>query len=250
MASRKTALFMFMCGLAAAFGAAAQDPLGIDSRDVHALDSMQRVAEGRPNEEARIAAMNAYIRGDHAHALRQFERAAYFADKYSQHALSLMHWHGVGTPADRVQGYIWADLAAERGTQRLLLVRERMWQDLDETQRAQVRAHGIAFADRYGDRVARPRAESLMRRFATKMTGSRVGFDGRKLEIAGRPAGGIFAPQVGSMSTMYMNSLAATPEQLYGGTRRDHDAYWSEQDAMLGGHVEVGTMTPVRGTTR
>ena len=59
------------------------------------------------------------------------DRGVRYADKYSQHYLSLMSWHGVGVPVDRVQAYIWSDLAAERGSKRLLAIREKMWARLE-----------------------------------------------------------------------------------------------------------------------
>ena len=227
-------------GMAVVASAQASGPLKLTDAKFHEVVSMSHAAEGRPNEEARLAAMRAHLRGDHASAAAHFLRAAYYADKYSQHALSLLNWHGVGVPVDRVEAYVWADLAAERGRHQLLLVRERMWQDLSAEQRAQVQAIGPGFYARYGDAEAQPRAEAVMRRFAMKMTGSRVGFDGQMLEIAGRPQGGLFGPQVGSAGSAYMNSTAASRDDLYGETRRDFAAYWDGQDQLLDGRVEVG----------
>lgn len=250
MAGRHVKILALAFGLATVVSAQAGDALKLTDAKFHEIDSMERAARGRPNEEARLSALKAYRRGDHGDALRHFERAAYYADKYSQHSLSLMHWHGVGVPADRVQAYVWADLAAERGVRSLLLLRERMWQELSADERERARSMGPEHYARYGDEVAQRRAEGAMRRFVAKMTGSRAGFEAQKLEIAGRPQGGTFAPQVGSMSTMYIDSVAASREELYGDTRRDLAAYWARQDRLLDGRVEVGPMRPVRGRSR
>ena len=227
-------------GVMLAGTAQASEPLRLTDAKFHQVASMEHAAEGRPNEEARLAALRAHLQGEHATAVAHFRRAAYYADKYSQHALSLLYWHGVGTPADRVQAYVWADLAAERGRRQLLLVRERMWQELTAAERKEAQSVGPAYYARYGDEVAQPRAESIMRRFARNMTGSRVGFDGQMLEIAGRPSGGQFAPQMGGSASAYMGSAAATRDELYGETRNNFAAYWDDQDQLLDGHVEVG----------
>jgi hypothetical protein len=250
MAGRQVKILALAFGLATAVSAQAGDALRLTDAEFHEIESMERAAEGRPNEEARLSALKAYRRGDYGDALGHFHRGAYYADKFSQHSLSLMHWHGVGVPVDRVQAYVWADLAAERGARSLLLLRERMWQELSADERERARSMGPQHYARYGDEVARPRAEAIMRRFAAKMTGSRAGFDAQKLEIAGRPQGGTFAPQVGSMSTMYIDSVAASHEELYGGVRRDLVAYWAGQDRLLDGRVEVGPMRSVRGRAR
>lgn len=232
------------CGLVIVFTLSgevrASDPLSLADVNIHHVTSMTHAAQGRPNEEARLAALRSYLHGDHSAAAAHFRRAAYYADKYSQHALSLMKWHGLGSEVERVEAYIWADLAAERGRRQLLLVRERMWQELTAAERKDAQSVGPAYYALYGDQVAQPRAESIMRRFARNMTGSRVGFDGQMLDIAGRPSGGTFAPQVGSAATAYMGSTAATRDQLYGELRSSFAAYWDTQDQMLDGHVEVG----------
>lgn len=90
-------------------------------------------------------------------AANDFRIAASYADKYSQHRLSLLYWHGVGVEKDRVQAYLWADLAAERGYTEFLAVRERMWRQLDEAERAAAVERGPALYEQYGDPVAKQR---------------------------------------------------------------------------------------------
>jgi hypothetical protein len=106
-------------------------------------------------------------------AANDFRIAASYADKYSQHRLSLLYWHGVGVEKDRVEAYLWADLAAERGYTEFLAVRERMWRQLDEAERAAAVERGPALYAHYGDPSAKQRqkyqwllgqATSLLRR--------------------------------------------------------------------------------------
>lgn len=233
--------------LLVATGAGAGERLTLTDASFLEVDSGIRAAQGRPNEQSRLAGHKAYLRQDYGAAISQFERAAYYADKFSQHSLSLMYWHGVGVTPDPVQAYIWADLAAERGSKSLLLIRERMWAELVPAQRVLAKAKGPDFYARYGDDVAQPRAEGAMRRFADDMTGSRVRFDGHPLDIVGAPMGGTYAPQKGSMASTYQNSQVASKAQLYGGDRRDMVAYWAGQTRLLDGKVNVGPLTPVRG---
>lgn len=225
----------------------AADPLGLTSASFLDIDHYEKSAQGRPNEEHRIAGLKAYVRGDHARAAGYFRTAAHYADKISQHYLSLMHWHGVGVDRDPAQAYVWADLAAERGTRRLLVVRERMWGELDETQRERAQAMGEDYYARYGDDVAKPRTEGAMRRFATTMLGSRVGFDGRPMTVSGKPMAGSFAPGTGSNSGSYVASSTASQEELYGDSR-DYAAYWKMQELILIGQGEASDLQDVRAT--
>ena len=221
-----------------------EDPgsqLKLTDASLYDLANAMKPAQGRPNELSRIAGQMAYLRQDYAAAITQFERGAHYADKFSQHVLSLMHWHGIGVDPDPVQAYIWADLAAERGSNAMLLIREKMWTGLTPVQRDQAIAKGQEFHARFGDHAAKPRAEGAMRRFASHMTGSRVGFDGYPLAIAGPPNGGTFAA-TGNNSN---GSEVATAYQLYGGDRQDIPAYWTKQD-LGAGKVEVGPVAPVR----
>ena len=228
-----------------------EDPgalLKLTDASLYDLANAMKPSQGRPNELSRMAGQMAYLRQDYAAAITQFERGAHYADKYSQHVLSLMHWHGIGVEPDPVQGYIWADLAAERGSNVMLLIREKMWSGLTPVQQELAVARGQEFHDRFGDHVAKPRAEGAMRRFASQMTGSRVGFDGHPLGLMGAPNAGTYAPQVGSPASFYANSAVATTQQLYEGDRRDIAAYWATQDRVLdGGKVEVGPVAPLRG---
>lgn len=239
--------------LACATPAQAADPkqlLNLTGANFLAIDDLVAMAKGRPNEEARLRGLKSYSQGQYADAAKAFQRSAYYADKFSQHYLSLMHWHGVGVSRDPVQAYIWADLAAERMSHRLLLVRERIWQELTPEQRAQVAERGQAFYARYGDEVAKPRAESAIRQFARDMTGSRVGARTQRLDTMAAPANGSFQVDTGQNNAAYTINRAATADALYGadGELLRLESYWEDQNRLIdGGKVEVGPLRPVRG---
>ena len=208
------------------------------------IDSNLRQAQGHPNERERLIELKAYKMGRHAEAIERFERAASYADKYSQHYLSLIYWHGEGVARNLVKAYIWSDLAAERGSRPLLAIREKIWAHLDESQRKQVQADGPAYYDRYGDAVAKPRAEREIRQFATKMTGSRVGFQ-QKLDIQnGGPINGSFGNTTpGTLASSLAVNGSSNDREMYGQQRTDLAVYWSAQDKELnGGRVDVGPL--------
>ena len=217
--------------------AAAAEPVQLTDVSFNGIDALVMAAKGRPNEEHRLRGLKSYKNGQYSDALRSFELAAHYADKHSQHYLTLMYWNGVGVERDPVQAYIWSDLAAERGSKGLLVVREQIWAKLSPEQRAEAQARGEAAYERYGDEVAQPRAENVMRRFARNMTGSRVGYRNQRLEMQGRPINGAIFIEVGSNEAAYAAAERASPDELYGrdgGLRRMVD-YWQQQDRLLDG---------------
>lgn len=186
-------------------------------------------ASGHPNELARWHGMWTYDNGHVDEARRYFERAAFYGDKLSQHFLTLIYWNGDGVERDPVMAYIWADLAAERGNDELLLrMRERIWTELSPQEQQRAVALGQDYYARYGDAVAIKRGNTEMRRFMRTQTGSRVGLLTSKLDISmGKPdlwAGGgrsNFGP-VGAMGT-----------DFYADSRTRPDAYWKSEDTDL-----------------
>ena len=223
-------------------------PLKLTDASFMDIDSMVLAAKGKPNEEYRLHGLKAYQQRNYPDAVRRFELAALHADKYSQHYLSLMHWHGAGVPVDPVQGYIWADLAAERGSKRLLAIREKMWAGLTPSQQAEVETRGAGFYARYGDEVAQPRVEGVIRAFARDMTGSRVGYRNQRMEVSVGPANGAF----GLPGSNNQLSQPPTGDELYGkeGGLRALAGYWKEQDRLLDGNVDVGPVQTLRSPPR
>lgn len=126
----------------------------------------------------RMLGLEKYKDGHMADAARFFRRAAFYADKPSQGMLAEMYWTGKGLAQDPVQGYIWMDLAAERGYAGFIGLRERYWAELDETQRKRAIDDGQAVYAEYGDDAAKPRMARVLRRERMNLTGSRTGFTG------------------------------------------------------------------------
>ena len=106
---------LIVAGVAGAHGRKA-DTLILTDKTFMQLDAAVMASKDKPNEAERLYGLKAYQRGSYHDAAEHFRIAAQYADKYSQHYLSLMYWHGVGVAPDRVQAYVWADLAAERGS--------------------------------------------------------------------------------------------------------------------------------------
>jgi TPR repeat protein len=229
--------------------AMARDALKLTDADYMRVDAQLKSAEGHPNEVWRYRGLKSYLSGQYGEAVEHFERAAGYADKFSQHYLSLIHWHGQGVPVDRAQAYVWSDLAAERGGKRLLIIREKMWAQLDADQRAEVASRGDAFYACYGDSVAKPKAEKALRRFAAQKTGSRVGYNNQNIDIImGGPIHGSFTGSPGLMAASAMVTGGSDEQQLYAKERTQAAAYWREQDRALDPHtitVEVGPVSEV-----
>ncbi len=217
-------------------------------------DAMIRGAAGHPNERARWRGLRDYDNGRHDAAIARFQLAATYGDKVSQHLLTLMYWHGDGVDADPVKAYIWADLAAERGTdQRLLAIREKLWASLSPEQRQQARQLGPEYYERYGDDRAMPRNEAAMRRLAGSRTGSRVGASGSGLDII---VGGTAVSRYPSANVVSLSKLASgrggmSAAELYDRDRLRPERYWNAEDQafaalMKEGEVKVGKLEPVR----
>lgn len=223
----------------------AAEPLTLTDASFFDIDSNLERAKGHPNERGRFNGLKAYKTGRYREAVEHFERAASYADKYSQHYLSLMYWHGAGIGRDPVKAYIWSDLAAERGSRRLLAIREKIWGELDDAQRKQVEAEGAAYYDLYGDAVAKPKAEAEIRRFARSMTGSRTGYSNQNLDIiAGGPIHGSFGNATpGMLAASAVVQGGMDEKDMYGDERTKLADYWRAQDHALNtGRVEVGEL--------
>ena len=183
-----------------------------------------RTRYGHPNEMWRYRALRALKLEQPEQALKDFRFAARYGDKFSQHALSLMYWHGVGTTVDRAQAYAWSDLAAERGYRDLLLLREKMWMEMNAAQRAQALLLGEALYSKYGDAVARPRMEWELRKALARATGSRVGFEKDRILFSQHGVTG---------------DAGLSAREFYAEKRWNPKAYWREQDRQWNRRVIV-----------
>ncbi len=190
--------------------------------------------EAHPDLRYRLLGLEKYKSGDHADAFKFFRRAGYYADKPSQGMVAEMLWNGQGVDRDPVQAYIWMDLAAERGYEGFLALRERYWNQLDEAQRARAVEDGQAVYAVYGDDAAKPRIATVLRRELRNMTGSRLGSTGNLKVLVPGPAGSMQEID----GSKFYDPRYWNPEQY----QQWHDAIWSKPRV---GKVEVGELNQV-----
>lgn len=199
------------------------------------FDALVKMAANHPNELHRIYANKAAASGNWRDAARSFRIASRYADKYSQHRLSLLHWHGVGVRADRVEAYVWADLAAERGYPQFLAIREKMWRELTPQQQAEVPKRGRKIVDEFADVVAKPRFERALAQGKRQMTGSRTGFDT-----------GVLISSVGPGNQLFGSMGGVDLKRMYAASRTDPQKYWAFEDKVWkDGLVTIGEIEDV-----
>lgn len=145
--------------------------------------------EGHPDLRYRLLGLEERTEGKHEDAFRFFQRAGYYGDKPSQGMVAEMLWNGQGVAKDAALAYVWMDLAAERGYEGFLVLRERYWQALSEAERTRAVAEGPAVYAKFGDAAAKPRLATVLRRERKKVTGSRTGFSGNVQIFVPGPAG-------------------------------------------------------------
>ena len=169
---------LILLGLAAASGVAPAQTTDADDRRVITTESF---LSSHPDLRYRLEGLSAFDEGRPDEALTLFRRAARYADKPSQSMLGEMHWNGTGTAQDRPMGYVWMDLAAERGYPMMVAKREHYWSALTEAERARALEIGAAVMQEYGDATAKRRIELVLKRARRNVTGSRVGSVGNLL---------------------------------------------------------------------
>jgi hypothetical protein len=135
----------------------------------------QEFLDAHPDLKYRSKGVAAFDRKEFDAASKYFQRAAFYADKPSQGMLAELFWNGDGGLQDRALGYVWMDLAAERGYQLFVEQRERYWGLLDDGEKARAIEQGRALRALYGDAAARPRIDRLLRRKRSEVTGSHLG---------------------------------------------------------------------------
>ena len=247
---RRVLVLIALCLAGAPAFAVANDPLVTAPPPERALpiaptskefEEVRKMAQGHPNEIGRLNALEAYALGRDSHARAEFERAARYADKYSMARLALMHWYGEGGNADPVMAYVWADLAAERGYEGMLAIREEIWGKLTPQQQAQALEQGTRYYAEYGDDVAKKRLERAFRHAKKKTTGSRTGYVGFLSVMIPDGSGVNLGSSLGSNRGI---------GQFYADYRWDPVRYWQVEDAFFGkGEVEVGPLQKADDTT-
>ena len=211
---------------------AAPSPLSLQE---HAVVSSAAYLKGHPDLRYRQLGMAAAEQRKFVDARRYYTLAARHADKLSQALMAELLWNGQGGPADRALGYAWMDLAAERGTEWLLLRREAYWAALDEAERKRAVDEGQVLYAEFADPVAKPRQEKEMRRNMGEMTGSRTGALGSTV-----------------MQVRFNGQLVRVlPEVYYAPRLWQPDAYWNWQaqqlqEASAAGNVGTPRTLPSR----
>lgn len=190
-----------------------------DAKAMDEYDQLAKMAANHPNELHRIYAAKAAANGDWSDAAKHFRKAARYADKYSQHRLSMLYWHGVGVGKDPVEAYVWADIAAERGYPQFLAIREKMWAALTPEQQAAVPARGDALYREFGDPAAKPRFAAALAKGKSKVTGSRTGF-ANHLAVVTRGTG----------ISLFGDGGGVNLERMYEASRTDPKKYWEFED--------------------
>jgi uncharacterized protein len=214
-----------------------------DHEVLRRYDELVLSAAYHPNELYRFYAQKAVVNGRWDDAVRNFRIAARHADKYSQHRLSLLHWHGVGVPEDRVEAYLWSDLAAERGYSQFLAIREKMWRELTPAQQQAVAERGRPLYAEYGDPTAQKRLSDALGQARSSVTGSRTGFKTR-LEIASMGTRNAPIEHAGRVLMGGMGKINL--ERLYDADRVVPGQYWKEQDsAWKNGIAEIGEIEDI-----
>lgn len=204
--------------------------------DADIINSASYLA-AHPDQRFRLLGIDAQRKGRPGQARDYFRRAASYADKLSQGALAEMYWNGEGGARDPVSGYIWMDLAAERGAPSLLARREHYWSQMTQEERERAIREGLQVYAEYGDEVAKRRLERVLVSTRRQVTGSRVGWVGN-LSIC-------LDPSEDSCSAV------VTGEQYYADRYWKPNEYWEWQDRILltpraTGEVDVGPLETVR----
>lgn len=205
-----------------------------DPGDIAIILDSSTFLEAHPDMRWRKLAIDAHKAGRDEQAREYFQRAALYADKLSQSAYAEMLWKGEGGAQDRPLAYAWMDLAAQRGSQALLMRREYYWSLLDEAERKRAQEVGQAVYSRYGDKVSKPRQEREMRAGANKATGSRIGAAGAGRVCLGIDRGAF--SETGSDRGSKLGGACGRPisaDAYYARRLWEPAQYWAWQDQVL-----------------
>ena len=175
----------------------------------------------------RKAGIAADRRNDFTDARKQYQLAARYADKPSQARLGEMYWEGQGGASDRVMGFLWMALAAERNYGAFQAQKMAYWNQLTPDERKRAASLDKQMLGEYGDEFAKPRQAKVMRREAQRGTGGLLGYSAASLVTITTARGGSIDPEV-----------------FYAKEFWEPDAYWQMQDYVWDGktpgRVDIG----------
>jgi hypothetical protein len=157
---------------------------------------------------------------DYSFALQMFELSGFWADKISQYNAGLMHFNGIGVPADKARGVAWLRIAAEAHDDLAERALQLAQADLNDAERARAEAIWNELDHKYGDRVSLPRALAQYEQDMAMLTGSHLGHPIGPLTVQV----GNDVPEIGSE---YINRIGKERDELIGKIR---------------GHVRVGSV--------
>ncbi|KAA8920141.1 MULTISPECIES: sel1 repeat family protein [Xanthomonas] len=181
----------------------------------------------------RRAGIRADKKGEYAEARKQYQLAARYADKPSQARLGEMYWEGQGGAADHTMGFLWMALAAERGYDQFGARKMEYWNQLTPDERKRAAKLDKSMLADYGDQVAKPRQEAVLRREAMRSTGGLLGHSGAAGPLS------INGPRGGSID----------PEVFYAKQFWEPSAYWKLQDQVWDGRtpgrVDIGDVEDI-----
>jgi len=220
-----------VCALALALGACATTASATDAtrafQDFPGEVLTDGFLEAHLDLFYRKAGIAADRRNDFAEARKQYQLAARYADKPSQARLGEMYWDGQGGASDRVMGFLWMALAAERNYDAFQARKMEYWNQLTPDERKRAASLDKKMLGEFGDEVAKPRQAQVMRREAQRATGGLLGYSGASLVTINMPRGGSIDPEV-----------------FYAKEFWDPTAYWQMQDYVWDGRtpgrVDIG----------
>ncbi|WP_226977852.1 hypothetical protein [Xanthomonas sp. LMG 12461] len=144
-----------------------------------------------------------------------------------------MYWEGQGGAADHTMGFLWMALAAERGYDQFGARKMEYWNQLTPDERKRAAKLDKSMLADYGDQVAKPRQEAVLRREAMRSTGGLLGHSGAAGPLS------INGPRGGSID----------PEVFYAKQFWEPSAYWKLQDQVWDGRtpgrVDIGDVEDI-----
>ncbi len=129
-----------------------------------------------PSLRLHLKAEDLYERGHFKRAYFIYvNELAATGDKYSQYMAGYMSLHGQGTPEDRATASAWYRLAAERGAEEFIDVRDQLLESMDDDERARSDERYVDLRLKYGDvALALGHLRNERGQIPEEMTGSRL----------------------------------------------------------------------------
>lgn len=146
-------------------------------------------SDGRPGVKFFTLGVQAFRKGDYAHAVDMYKVAASWAYKPAEYNLGVMYFKGEGVPVNRPLGAAWMVLAAERDDPQYVRARDMMVTLLSKAEFARTDDYWGQLKNTYGDKVALRRAKAQWAWAKSQKTGSRVGGTTGELAIGVLDAG-------------------------------------------------------------